>query len=350
MISLNHMPIDNTAENERLVEPDSQPEEVGLEVTLRPQELSDFVGQEQLKQNLSISIQAAKKRSEALEHVLLYGNPGLGKTTLAHIIAREMGNNIRVTSGPALEKVGDIAAILSNLQEGEILFIDEIHRLNKTIEEILYPALEDYSLDIILGHGPAARTIRMPLNKFTLIGATTKLSLLSGPLRDRFGHTYHLNFYEEADIQKIIHRNAAILDVGLDKSSAATIASRARRTPRIANRLLKRIRDVAQVEGTGAINDVITERAFAMLGIDTLGLDAIDRRLLTALIEKFSGGPVVLNTVAAAIAEEMDTIETIYEPYLLQIGFLERTPRGRKATSAVYKHLGLDEPKSQTLF
>lgn len=339
----------NEQSEERLVEPEAAAEEVVLDVTLRPQELGDFVGQEQLKQNLSISIQAAKKRSESLEHVLLYGNPGLGKTTLAHIIAREMGNNIRVTSGPALEKVGDLAAILSNLQEGEILFIDEIHRLNKTIEEILYPALEDYSLDIILGHGPAARTIRMPLNKFTLIGATTKLSLLSGPLRDRFGHTYHLNFYEEGDIQKIIERNANILNVTMDKESSVAISSRARRTPRIANRLLKRIRDVAEVEGSGTIDKKITSRAFGMLGIDEFGLDDIDRRLLTMLIEKFSGGPAGLSTLAAAIAEEMDTIETIYEPFLLQIGFLERTARGRKATSAAYRHLGFEEPKVQTL-
>ena len=333
----------------RLVEPAVESDEIVLDITLRPQHLGDFVGQNQIKQNLGISIQAAKKRSEPLEHILLYGNPGLGKTTLAHIIAREMDASIKVTSGPALEKVGDLAAILSNLQEGEVLFIDEIHRLNKTIEEILYPALEDYSLDIILGKGPAARTIRMPLNRFTLIGATTKLSLLSGPLRDRFGHTHHLNFYEPSDIEKIITRNAAILGTKMAADSVALVASRARRTPRIANRLLKRIRDVAEVEGEGKIDTAITTRAFGLLGIDEFGLDEIDRRLLTALIEKFSGGPVGLNTLAAAIAEEMDTIETVYEPFLLQIGFLERTPRGRKATSAAYAHLGFDPPKIQTL-
>ncbi len=334
---------------ERLVEPATQEEEVKLDVTLRPAQLADFVGQEQIKQNLSISIEAAKKRNEALEHVLLYGNPGLGKTTLAHIIAKEMAASIRVTSGPALEKVGDLAAILSNLNEGEILFIDEIHRLNKTIEEVLYPALEDYSLDIILGHGPAARTIRMPLNHFTLIGATTKLSLLSGPLRDRFGHTYHLNFYENQDIEQILRRNATILKVALVDEPLALIAARARRTPRIANRLLKRIRDVAEVEGEGKIDKKIAQKALGMLGIDEHGLDEIDRRLLSALIEKFKGGPVGLNTLAAAISEEMDTIETIYEPFLLRIGFLERTPRGRKATSAAYAHLGFDAPKAQTL-
>jgi Holliday junction DNA helicase RuvB len=334
----------------RLVEPaaDSS-DEVVLDITLRPQHLGDFVGQEQIKQNLNISIQAAKKRSEPLEHVLLYGNPGLGKTTLAHIISREMGASIKVTSGPALEKIGDLAAILSNLQEGEVLFIDEIHRLNKTIEEVLYPALEDYSLDIILGKGPAARTIRMPLNKFTLIGATTKLSLLSGPLRDRFGHTFHLNFYEQPDIEKIVNRNANILSVTIDPESTSLVSSRARRTPRIANRLLKRVRDVAEVENNGSVSKTVTQKALGMLGIDEFGLDDIDRRLLSTLIEKFQGGPVGLNTLAAAIAEEMDTIETIYEPFLLQIGFLERTPRGRKATAAAYSHLGFDAPKIQTL-
>lgn len=333
----------------RLVEPAATSDEVVLDITLRPQHLDDFVGQEQIKQNLNISIQAAKKRDEALEHILLYGNPGLGKTTLAHIIAREMGASIKVTAGPALEKVGDLAAILSNLQEGEVLFIDEIHRLNKTIEEVLYPALEDYSLDIILGKGPAARTIRMPLNHFTLIGATTKLSLLSGPLRDRFGHTFHLNFYEQTDIETIVKRNAGILGVTIDEESTALIASRARRTPRIANRLLKRVRDLAEIENNGQVDKKTTLRALSLLGIDELGLDDIDRRLLTALIEKFNGGPVGLNTLAAAIAEEIDTIETVYEPYLLQSGFLERTPRGRKATLAVYEHLGFDKPKIQTL-
>ncbi len=333
----------------RLVETAATNDEVILDITLRPQHLDEFVGQNQIKQNLNISIQAAKKRGEPLEHVLLYGNPGLGKTTLAHILAREMGASIKVTSGPALEKVGDLAAILSNLQEGEVLFIDEIHRLNKTIEEVLYPALEDYSLDIILGKGPAARTIRMPLNHFTLIGATTKLSLLSGPLRDRFGHTFHLNFYEQPDIETIVNRNAGILSVSIDPESTALVSSRARRTPRIANRLLKRVRDVAEVEANGQVTKAVTQRALGMLGIDEFGLDDIDRRLLTTMIEKFQGGPVGLNTIAAAIAEETETIETIYEPFLLQIGFLERTPRGRKATNAAYQHLGFAVPKIQTL-
>jgi Holliday junction DNA helicase RuvB len=256
-----------------------------------------------------------------------------------------MNTNVRITSGPALEKVGDLAAILSNLQEGEILFIDEIHRLNKSIEEVLYPALEDYCLDIIIGKGPAARTIRMPLAKFTLIGATTKLSLLSSPLRDRFGHTYHLNFYEETDIEKIINRNAHILEVPITTDATSLIATRARRTPRIANRLLKRIRDVAEIEGTGTINDAIANKALALLAIDEYGLDEIDRRLLNALIEKFNGGPTGLNTLSAAIAEEIDTIETVYEPYLLQTGFIERTPRGRKATRVAYEHLGFAMPQ-----
>jgi Holliday junction DNA helicase RuvB len=320
------------------------------EFTLRPQSLLDFVGQEHIKQNLSIAIQAAQKRGEALEHILLYGNPGLGKTTLSHIIGKEMNSNVRVTSGPALEKVGDLAAILSNLQEGDILFVDEIHRLNKTIEEVLYPALEDYALDIIIGKGPAARTIRMPLAKFTLIGATTKLSLLSSPLRDRFGHTYHLNFYEESDIEKIIRRNAELLQVEIHPEATNLISTRARRTPRIANRLLKRLRDFAEVENNGTISVENAQRGLGLLAIDEYGLDDIDRRLLSALIEKFSGGPTGLSTISAAIAEEMDTIETVYEPYLLQIGFLERTPRGRMATMRAYEHLGFEKPKEQKLF
>jgi len=294
-------------------------------------------------------MEAAKKRSEPLEHILLYGNPGLGKTTLAHIISREMNGNIRVTSGPALEKVGDLAAILSNLQENEILFIDEIHRLNKTIEEVLYPALEDYALDIIIGKGPAARTIRMPLAKFTLIGATTKIGLISAPLRDRFGHTFHLDFYEDEDIKTILLRNAKKLDVEIGREAADLISQRSRRTPRIANRLLKRVRDFAQVKSNGQIDKKVASEALNMLAIDQFGLDEIDRRLLTALIQKFNGGPAGLNTLSASISEEMDTIETIYEPFLLQLGFLERTPRGRKATAAAYEHLGFETPKNQTL-
>ncbi len=339
---------ENQTEN-RLIAPESTVEETVLEISLRPELLADFVGQTQIKKNLNVSISAAKSRADVLEHVLLYGNPGLGKTTLAHIIAREMGGNIKVTSGPVLEKVGDLAAILSNLQKGDVLFIDEIHRINKTIAEVLYPALEDYALDIIIGQGPAARTIRMPLEKFTLIGATTKMSLLPGPLRDRFGHIFHLNFYEHSDIETIVNRNAILLKTKLESEGSKLISQRARRTPRIANRLLKRARDVAQVNNHETINKKTVEDTMTMLAIDEFGLDEIDRLLLTTMIEKFNGGPVGLNTLAAAVAEEMDTVEEIYEPFLLQIGFLERTPRGRKATPAAYTHLGFEQPKIQTL-
>jgi len=339
---------ENQTEN-RLVDVETADEETVLEVTLRPEKLSDFVGQTPIKKNLDVSIQAAKARNDVMEHILLYGNPGLGKTTLAHIIAREMGGNIKVTSGPTLEKVGDLAAILSNLQRGDVLFIDEIHRLNKTIAEVLYPALEDYVLDIIIGQGPAARTIRMPLEKFTLIGATTKMSMLPGPLRDRFGHIFHLNFYEHCDIESIINRNAQLLTTAVDSEAAKIISQRSRRTPRIANRLLKRARDFAQVNSQPIIDKKTVNETMSMLAIDELGLDEIDRVLLSTMIEKFKGGPVGLNTLAAAVAEEMDTIEDVYEPFLLQIGFLERTPRGRKATVAAYNHLGFDTPKNQTL-
>ncbi len=318
-------------------------EEREFEVGLRPQTLQDFVGQEDIKENLSIFIEAAKKRGEAPEHVMLYGNPGLGKTTLAHIIANEMGSQIRITSGPALERVGDLAAILSNMGRGDVLFIDEIHRMNKTIEEVLYPAMEDFALDIIVGKGPTARTLRLNLERFTIIGATTRLSLLSSPLRDRFGVTHHLNFYEEADISRIISRSAKLLNVELDGDAMDLLSRRSRRTPRIANRLLRRVRDFADVRAQGRISPQVCEDAMKMLHVDHLGLDQTDRRILQTIIEKFNGGPVGLSTIAAATQEEMETIEDVHEPFLIQIGFLTRTPRGRMVTEHAYTHLKLEE-------
>jgi len=338
----------NQLADDRLVAAEENPEENLLDRALRPEILADFIGQNNIKQNLEVALTAAKKRGDVLEHIMLYGNPGLGKTTLAHIIAREMGSNIKIIAGPTLEKVGDLAAILSNLQTGDILFIDEIHRLNKTIAEVLYPALEDFVLDIVIGQGPAARTIRMPIAPFTLIGATTKISMLPGPLRDRFGHVYHLNFYEPTEIETIVNRSARLLQIPIDPESIRLISTRARRTPRIANRLLKRVRDYAEVHTNAVIDEQAANGALNMLAIDELGLDEIDRQLLNTLIEKFNGGPTGLNTLAAAIAEEMDTIETVYEPYLLQLGFLERTPRGRKASPAAYKHLNHTPPPNQT--
>jgi len=332
----------NDADAERVVAPEEMDEEKIIEINLRPQTLIEFIGQDHIKEPLAISIEAAQARQEPIEHVLLYGNPGLGKTTLANIIAREMGVNIRVTAGPALERVGDLAAILSNLSAGDVLFIDEIHRMNKTIEEMLYSAMEDYALDIIVGKGPAARTLRMPLARFTLIGATTKLNLLSSPLRDRFGHVYHLNFYEPHHVNEIVSRSANILAVKIDRPALGLIAARARRTPRVANRLLKRVRDYAQVRHGGIITEMIAKSGLEMLSVDEHGLDEVDRKILQTIIEKFDGGPVGLNTLAAAVAEEMDTIENIYEPYLLQIGMLERTPRGRRATALAHHHLKLE--------
>lgn len=321
-------------------------EEVLFDTQLRPQSLHEYIGQENIKDILSIALAAAKGRSEPLEHVLLSGPPGLGKTTLAHILAREMGTNIRVTSGPALERAGDLAAILTNLAPGDILFIDEIHRISKTITESLYPAMEDFALDIILGKGPGARTIRLDLPKFTLIGATTKTSLLSAHLRDRFGNLFHLEFYNHDDMLKIINRSARILGVSVAEAAALLMASRSRATPRIANRILKRMRDYAQVKGDGSITHELAGKALTALGIDEKGLDHMDRRILTAIIEKFSGGPVGLNTLAASLGEEMDTIEDVYEPYLMQQGLLSRTPRGRTATDAGYNHLGIAKPFS----
>lgn len=324
---------------DRIIDKEGKEEEQTFEVGLRPQTLDDFVGQGDLKQGLSIFIQAAKKRGEPLDHVLLYGNPGLGKTTLAHIIANEMEGKIKITSGPALERVGDLAAILSNLEKGDILFIDEIHRMNKAIEEVLYPAMEDYALDLVVGKGPSARTLRLGLEKFTVIGATTKLSLLSSPFRDRFGSTFHLNFYTEDEIAKIVERSAKLLDISIDEETCTSVAGRCRRTPRIANRLLKRVRDYAEVKHDGTIKKAIASDALDMLGVDHLGLDHVDRTILKTIIEKFGGGPVGLQTLSAATQEERQTIEDIYEPYLLQLGFLERTPRGRVTTSAAYEHI-----------
>lgn len=334
------MHIDDTdTETERLIEAHNTDEDTSIDTTLRPGRLCDFVGQTHIKDPLSISMEAAKKRQEPIEHVLLYGNPGLGKTTLANIIAKEMDTHITVTAGPALERVGDLAAILSGLQRGDILFIDEIHRINRTIEEVLYTAMEDFAIDIIVGKGPGAKTLRMPIEQFTLIGATTKLNLLSSPFRDRFGHLFHLNFYTHNDIGTIVERNANILRVAIDNEATTLISNRSRQTPRIANRLLKRVRDYAQVKANGIITSDMAQQALGMLQVDEHGLDPIDRKLLMTIIHKFNGGPVGLNTLSAAIAEDIDTIETIYEPYLLQIGMLERTPRGRMATPFAHEHL-----------
>lgn len=320
-----------------------------MENSLRPKQMSDYIGQDKVKENLSVYIQAAKGRGEALDHVLLYGPPGLGKTTLAGIIANEMGVNIRITSGPAIEKQGDLAALLTNLQEGDVLFIDEIHRLNRSVEEVLYPAMEDRALDIIIGKGPSARSIRLDLPNFTLVGATTRAGQLSAPLRDRFGVIMRLELYTPQELSVIVKRSASILGIDIDDEGAAQIAARSRGTPRIANRLLKRSRDFAEVKYNGVITEEAAADALSRMEVDDLGLDAIDRRLLTAMIKNYNGGPVGLETIAAAIGEEAVTIEDVYEPYLMQIGFLSRTPRGRCASPAAYKHLGFDQDGQQSL-
>ena len=318
-----------------------------LDRTLRPKKLDEYVGQEKIKKNLRIFLDAAKKRGDSIEHVLLYGPPGLGKTTLAHIIAKELGVAIKTTSGPAIERVGDLGSILTNLQDGDILFIDEIHRLHKTVEEILYPAMEDHKLDIVVGKGPSAHTLQLDLPKFTLIGATTRLGALSSPLRDRFGVTHRLEFYGDNDIEDIIHRSSGILGCTVDKTGATELAQSSRKTPRIANRLLKRARDFADVHDKKSIDAATAREALTLLDIDELGLEPTDRQLLTTIIDTFDGGPVGLQTLASALSEEVGTIEDVYEPYLMQIGFLARTPRGRVATPKAYKHLDLTLPDTQ---
>ena len=320
--------------------PHDDAEEQRIEVSLRPQSFSEYVGQERLKRNLRLAIEAAKKRGEPLDHVLLYGPPGLGKTTMATVIANEMGTNLRITSGPAIEKAGELASILTNLADGDILFIDEIHRLGRAVEEILYSAMEDFKLDIVIGKGPAARSIRLDLPRFTVIGATTRTGSLAAPLRDRFGHIYRLEFYEPEDIAKIVTRSAVILESSIRREAADLLSTRARLTPRIANRLLKRVRDYADVNGDGIIDVKTTTSALEMLEVDELGLDPADRNLLQSILENYGDNPVGLTTIAALTGDEATTIEDFYEPYLLQIGFIERTPRGRRVTIKAKRHLG----------
>jgi len=326
-------------QEERIICPGLEREDMDIENSLRPKKLEDYVGQDKIKENLKIYIEAAKQREEPLDHTLLYGPPGLGKTTLSNIIANEMNANIRITSGPAIEKQGDLAALLTNLNSGDVLFIDEIHRLNRSVEEILYPAMEDFSLDIIIGKGPSARSIRLDLPKFTLIGATTKAGSLSSPLRDRFGIIDRLELYSNEQLTQIVKRSASILNIEITEKGAQEIASRSRGTPRIANRLLRRVRDFAQVKNNGVVTDDIADLALNSLEIDHLGLDNVDNKMLETIIKKFAGGPVGVETLASAIGEDIDTIEDVYEPYLMQIGFLNRTPRGRVATASAYEHM-----------
>jgi Holliday junction DNA helicase RuvB len=330
--------------DDRLITSVRVEEDAQYEAGLRPRVLDDYIGQDRVRENLQVSIIAARQRKEALDHVLLYGPPGLGKTTLAYVIGNEMGVPVRSTAGPVLEKPGDLAAILTNLVEHEVLFIDEIHRLSPTIEEILYPAMEDYELDIIIGQGPSARSVKVPLQKFTLIGATTRAGLLTSPLLARFGIVHALEFYTPVDLEIIVRRSARIMNVPIDDAAAAEIAKRARGTPRIANRLLRRVRDYAQVRAAGSITMDVARAALTLLEVDAHGFDKVDRKLLRTIIDKFGGGPVGVNTIAAAISEEKDAIEDIYEPFLIQVGFLDRTPRGRVATARAYHYFGLEAP------
>jgi len=334
--------------NERLIAGAAESEERKLELTLRPRTLSDYVGQQRIKDNLGVFLEAARQRSEPLDHVLLYGPPGLGKTTLAHVIACEMGRSIRVTSGPSIERVGDLATILTNVEAGDILFVDEIHRLGSALEEVLYPAMEDRALDLVVGSGPGARTVRLDLPPFTLVGATTRYGLLSPPLRDRFGIVHHLDYYDTADLTTIARRSAGILDIRLEPAGATEIAGRSRGTPRVTNRLLRRVRDFIQVAGGSCITAESAAQALERLQVDRFGLDEVDRRLLETVLHKFDGGPVGLATLAAAVGEDRGTLEEIYEPYLMQIGFLDRTSRGRRTTRRAREHLGGGRPA--TLF
>lgn len=326
---------------DRSISPRQQPEEAALDAALRPKRLADMIGQERLRENLEILLQAARQRGEPLDHVLFYGPPGLGKTTLAHVLANEMGVALKITAGPAIERAGDLAAILTNLHKGDILFIDEVHRLGRAVEEVLYPAMEDFALDIVVGKGPSARSIRLKLPHFTIVGATTRLALLTAPLRARFGAVFRVEFYDQAALETIVLRASKVLGIEVDGDGATEIARRGRGTPRVALRLLKRVRDYAQVRSDGRITQEVAREALALLEVDELGLDELDRQALRTIIEKFGGGPVGLETIAAALSEEPDTVMDVVEPYLLQIGFLERTPRGRVATRRAYDHLGI---------
>ena len=331
--------------DERIVAGDLSDDDRGVELSLRPRRLAEFIGQDRVKESMSIFIEAARGRREPLDHVLLYGPPGLGKTTLAAIISHEMGVRLRVTSGPAIERAGDLAAILTNLSPGDVLFIDEIHRLSRAVEEVLYPAMEDYALDIIIGKGPSARSIRIDLPRFTLVGATTRTGLISSPLRDRFGVVHRLEFYSVDDLSTIVCKSAAKLGIQIHPEGAHETARRSRGTPRVANRMLRRVRDYAQVRAGGAITPEVAAEALSMFDVDELGLDRLDRRILLTIIDKFGGGPVGVETIAASINEEKDTIEDVYEPYLMQLGFLDRTPRGRVATASAYEHIGRESPR-----